>query len=269
MKRSLKYFAALPLLALTFVTKSDAQIISRGDLFGPGAPPPFVGVFAGLGKHAQQGTFNATCGCTFENGDGNGLLAGAFFELPIDYEWAVGLALGFDAKHTASTVSQPDTAIVQDDQGNTDLAVLDINRTSSITTKYLMIAPYAQYQFFRMGPFIQAGPSIGVLIGSDYQQNRNLQQTDAVINGQQAHNLRFQNGTLTQPIDASQPIPDVSGLRLGLLVSAGYNIQVSERSVFSPLLTYDFPLTVISTTRATGWKIGSLYASAEIKFRLD
>src|SRR5438874_75832 len=111
MKQSLKYFAALPLLlALIIPGSGHAQIISRGDLFGPGAPPPFVGVFAGLGKHAQQGTFNATCGCSFENGDGNGLLAGAFFELPIDYEWAVGLSVGYDGKHTASSVLKTETA---------------------------------------------------------------------------------------------------------------------------------------------------------------
>jgi hypothetical protein len=132
-----------------------------------------------------------------------------------------------------------------------------------------MIAPYAQYQFFRMGPFIQAGPAIDVLIGSDYNQNRELSQTQAVVNGHTANNLRFQNGTLTEPIELPQEIPGVSGLRLGLLLSAGYNIQVSERSVFSPLLTYDFPLTVITNTNASGWKIGSIYASAELKFRLD
>jgi hypothetical protein len=269
MKRSLKYFAALPLLAFTFVSKSDAQIISRGDLFGPGAPPPFVGLFAGLGKHAQQGTFSASCGCTFESGDGNGLLAGAFFELPIDYEWAIGLAAGYDGKHTATKVDRNEEAIVQDQNGNTDKAILEVDRTSSIKTNYLLIAPYAQYQFFRMGPFVQAGPAIDVLIGSTYEQNRELVQTKATINGQLATNLRFQNGTTTEPIDTQQEIPGVAGLRLGLLISAGYNIQVSERSVFSPLLTYDFPLTTISTTNANGWKIGSLYASAEIKFRLD
>jgi hypothetical protein len=53
------------------------------------------------------------------------------------------------------------------------------------------------------------------------------------------------------------------------LLSAGYNIQVSERSVFSPLITYDFPLTATGNTGGSSWKIGSLYATAELKFRLD
>lgn len=274
MKHSLKYFATpaftLALLLALFVPAiGHAQIISRGDLFGPGAPPPFAGVEVGLGKHAQQGFFDASCGCKFENGEGSGLIASAFFELPLDYEWAIGLKGSFDAKNTSSAVSLNDTAVVQDNSGHTDTAVLNVNRTSAISTRYIVVAPYAQYQFFRMGPFLQAGPSIGFLIGSKYEQNRELNTTEANINGNRVTNLRFQNGTLTEPIDKPQDIPDVSGLRIGILLSAGYNIQVSERSVFSPLLTYDFPLTVISNTRASGWKIGSLYASAEIKFRLD
>src|SRR5205823_6565818 len=77
---------------------SHAQILSRGDLFGPGAPPPMAGIQVGLGEHTQQGTFTADCGCTFESGTGSGFLGMALFELPLDYEWAVGIMIGPDFK---------------------------------------------------------------------------------------------------------------------------------------------------------------------------
>jgi hypothetical protein len=271
MKHSLKFFAALPLLALSFfASPGKAQIISRGDLFGPGAPPPMFGVEIGLGKHSQQGSFQASCGCTFDQGDGNGILGDLFFELPIDYEWAVGLKAGYDHKHVTSNAVVSEVAVVQDAAGNTDTAIFsDIGRTSSVTTKYIIVEPYAQYQFFRMGPFVQAGPSLGFLIGSSFEQDRVLNTTHARVQGQDVQNLRFENGTTTEQINPPAPIVGASGMRLGIVLSAGYNIQVSERSVFSPLISYDLPLTVISTTNATGWKIGSVYASALLKFRLD
>lgn len=259
------------LLMLILPERSHAQILSRGDLFGPGAPPPMIGVEAAFGKHAQQGTFSANCGCTFENGSGAGFMGAAFFELPINYEWAIGLKLGADWKNTLSTANVLEQAIVQGVVSGTldTIAAMSLDRISAVSTTYFNVLPYAQYQFFRMGPFVQAGLQVGFLMSNHFTQQRELTQTSfTTISGGHIDNLRFQNGTVDATIDDTL-ISGVSGMRLGLVLSAGYNVQVSERSVFAPMVSYDFPLTAIRTTNASGWKIASLYASAELKFRLE
>src|SRR5579883_509648 len=73
-----------------------AQILSRGDMFAPGAPPPLIGIELGLGAHRQQGTYQAACLCTFSDGSESGFLGGLLFELPLDYTWTVGLGMKFD-----------------------------------------------------------------------------------------------------------------------------------------------------------------------------
>ena len=55
-------FALLLLLA---ASPLRAQILSRGDLFGPGAPPPMIGVELGLGTHSQNGKFRQSANANF------------------------------------------------------------------------------------------------------------------------------------------------------------------------------------------------------------
>ncbi len=265
---------ALLVLALGLLPRlapvAHAQILSRGNLFGPGAPPPMAGIEIGFGQHAEQGNLQCDCGSNFTTGTGTGLLGSLLFELPLDYTWAIGIKGGVDFKNfsTNGTINEVVIVIPPDPQLQPDTTAMYVQRTGKITATYLGFAPYVQYQFFRMGPFVQAGLDVGFLIGNNLSQSRTLLTTSITKPGDTLNNLTFTNGTTTESIQegANQ---NVNTLRLGLLLSAGYNIQVSDRSVFCPLLTYDFPLTTTGNTAASNWKIGSLYATAELKFRLD
>ncbi|HET6401597.1 MAG TPA: hypothetical protein VFH95_09380 [Candidatus Kapabacteria bacterium] len=259
--------AMLLLFAWCAPSTAHAQILSRGNLFGPGAPPPMVGVEIGFGQHAQQGTLDCNCGALFTGGTGTGLLGSVLFELPVNYEWAIGIKGGIDFKNFKTTTDLPENVIVELPNGDTAPVNMVMTRLGQLKATYFDVAPYGQYQFFRMGPFVQAGLDIGFLVSESLTQNRELITTSATIGGQTVNNLTFTNGTLEEPVP--QTSTGFNSLRFGLLLSAGYNIQLSERSVFSPLLTYDFPLTATGNTNGSAWKIGSLYATAEIKFRLD
>ena len=249
---------------------AEAQFLSRGNVFGPGAPPPLAGIELGFGNHSQQGSYNADCGCTFTNGTGTGLVLSLVFELPLSYEWAVGVKGGIDFRNTTSEQGVKDVAVVSAANGTVDtLMSVPINRVGAVKTTYFALTPYLQYQFFRMGPFVQVGPSFGFLVANKFTQTRQLLQTTATINGKDYPNLRFQSNGTTEEVVQDGAITDVNGLRLGLGVSAGYNVSVSERSILTPQLTYDLPLSTIRSTNATDWKIGSLYASAVLKFKLD
>jgi len=259
---------------LLFASTTSAQILSHGDLFGPGAPPPMIGLQIGLGQHAQQDTFQGNCNCTFENGTGSGLLAMGLFELPLDYEWAVGLMVGPDFKNFNVSAPVNEVGVVKYVVNGVEkvdsTSVIPLQRTADVKTTYLAILPYVQYQFFRMGPFLQGGLDVGYLMASKFSQNRDLLNDALVLpNGDHVQNLRFSNGTKSESLQDENPITGVSKIRLALVISAGYNLAVSERSVFSPLLSYDFPLTTIRNENAANWKIGSLYASAVLKFKLD
>jgi hypothetical protein len=90
--RNIKRIALLSLLiAGAFAPAVKGQILSRGNLFGPGAPPPMVGIEIGLGQHTEQGNLACDCGANFSGGTGTGLLGNLLFELPLDYDWAVGI----------------------------------------------------------------------------------------------------------------------------------------------------------------------------------
>jgi hypothetical protein len=271
MKRIL-YVSLVAMAAIAaFQTRSDAQILSRGDLFGPGAPPPMVGIEFGLGKHQQQGTFDADCGCTFENGTGTGFLGNLLFELPLDYEWALGIKAGIDFKNTTSRRAVFDTAVIEFPEEESDtVSALGFDRVGDVKATYLNFSPFVQYQFFRMGPFLQAGVGIGLLVANHFTHHRELGSTEGkLLDGRTIPDLRFKStGTLEETMQDGE-ISDVNKLRLGIALSAGYNVGVTERSVLTPMLTYDLPLSTLKDKQASGWKIGSLYASAVLKFKLD
>lgn len=274
MKYEMKKHILAPMLLLVAAVfcapAVKAQILSRGNLFGPGAPPPMAGIEIGFGQHAEQGNLHCDCGADFASGTGTGLIGSVLFELPLDYEWAIGVKANIDFKNLTTSENLNQTVIVVQ-RNSTQLDTLDmyLQRIGKITATYVGFAPYAQYQFFRMGPFVQAGLDVAFLVGNNLRQDRTLLQTSATLaDGTQVNNLTFPNGTETDNIQEGANT-SVNTLRLGLLLSAGYNIQVSDRSVFSPLLTYDFPLTATGNTSVSNWRIGSLYATAELKFRLD
>jgi hypothetical protein len=269
--RNIKRIALLSLLiAGAFAPAVKGQILSRGNLFGPGAPPPMVGIEIGLGQHTEQGNLACDCGANFSGGTGTGLLGNLLFELPLDYDWAIGVKAGIDFKNFSTTGIVNDVVIVE--PANTsqyDTVSMNISRVGTIKATYLSFAPYVQYQFFRMGPFVQAGVDFGILIANNLTQDRQLIQNYVTPAGQPTiYNLTFTNGTNEEVIQNGTQTA-VNTLRIGLLLSAGYNIAVSERSVFAPLLTYDFPVTSTGNTTLSNWKIGSLYFSGELKFRLD
>ena len=95
-----------------------AQLLSGGNGIAPGAPPPMVGVELGLGLHTQGGTFQASCNCEFASGSGAGFLGGLLFDLPLDYEWTVGIGAKFDLIKYSSTTNVVDQATITYNNSN-------------------------------------------------------------------------------------------------------------------------------------------------------
>jgi hypothetical protein len=267
----LKFLAIAVVLSLPVV--SNAQLISHGDLFGPGAPPALFGIELGFGSHQQQGSFQAICRCEFPQASGTGFLGSLVFEQPLSYEWVVGIKGGIDFKNTVGRTPVVDTATIRfPDPKNGDsvtLGTISFDRIGTIKTTYFSLTPFVQYQFFRLGPFIQAGLGVSFLVANHFTHQRELTSSTAhLADGSTIANLRFENGTMDETLEDG-PITGVKSLRLGGLVSAGYDISVNDRAVIAPMITYDFPLTTIRDNLATNWKIATLYGSVELKYKLN
>lgn len=274
MNKVIQAFAGVVFTGLLglLTTTADAQILSRGDLFGPGAPPPMIGLELGVGAHQQVGTFQAACGCSFETGDGKGFLGNVVFELPVNYEVAFGVKAGIDFKNTSGVAYVHDTSVIRFVRNGDSLTTtgrVDFNRNGNVSTTYLDFTPYARYQFYRDGPFVQVGPSVGILMSNHFTHTRELQKTTATLeDGTTIDNIKFENGTREETLEDG-PVTNAKSIRLAALLTGGYDFAVSERSVMSPMFTIDLPLSTIRDDAASGWKMMSFYASVALKFKLD
>lgn len=274
-------FALLLLLAAPL----NAQILSRGDLFGPGAPPPMIGVELGLGSHQQNGTFQAICKCTFPAASGLAFLGGLLFELPVSYEWTFGLGLKIDFKSYSSSTTVNDTATVTNNNDNSVASgSFNFQRNGSIKETFFTIAPFVRYEFFRNGPFLQVGPGIGILIASNFTHTRVLNSTTITLTTHKVgstladstftlSNVRFQNQTREEQLESGK-IANAGTTRISALLTAGWDIPVGDNAVIAPMISYDLPFTLVrpnsvGANGADNWKITSLYFSAGLKYKLE
>ena len=269
-------------LAQTFDNFGD-HFSSRGDLFGPGAPPPMIGVELGLGFHQQLGTFEASCRCEFSGCSGTGFLGGLLFELPVNYEWTFGLGAKFDFKTLNCTTSVKDTATVTfSENNNVASGTFFFERDGSVKETFLTLAPFIRYELARNGPFVQVGPGIAFLLSSSFIHKRvlttstiTLTPVDSPFTPFPIDQVRFQNGTREETLQSGK-IDRVNGTRISALATAGWNIPVGEHAVIAPMITIDFPLTKVrddldasQPNGSQNWKIFSYYFSVGLKYKLE
>jgi hypothetical protein len=264
---------------MLLVAPLRAQILSRGDLFGPGAPPPMIGVELGLGQHMQNGTFQAICQCEFAQATGIGFLAGLLFELPVSYQWTFGLGVKFDFKGYTAVTSVTDQVSVTytssiPGHDSVSSGQLPLERDGKIKETFLVLAPFIRYEFFRNGPFVQVGPGFGFLLSSNFTHTRILTSSTVTLSDNTTiSNIRFDNGTREQELENGK-IANVNPLRISALVTAGWNIPVGDNAMLAPMVTLDFPFTpvrpnFVGISGANNWKITSLYFSAGLKYKLE
>jgi hypothetical protein len=273
MKR-IGFFALLGLLSISSLP-GFAQILSRGDYFGPGALPSSVGVELGLGLHREEGNFQALCNCTFAEGTGSGLLAALTFNLPLDYEWSLGVKAGIDFKGFTTEALVVDVATIRyQNNDSVGQGRIRFRRNGDIAATYFTVAPAVKYQFLRGGPFLQAAAGISFLMSSKFVHKRELMSTSAELLDVDGNviavipDVAFETGTREETLEDGE-IESVKGLRLGVLLTGGYDIAVSDKAILSPMLTYDLPISTVRDERAQDWKISSLLFSVGLKYLLD
>jgi hypothetical protein len=261
----------LLLAAVTgFSSTASAQLFSRGDLFGPGAMPPMLSIEGGFGQHIQAGTYDAACNCTFDGQTGNGFLANIMYELPLDYTWIIGIKGGVDFKGLTGNELLPEQAVERYAYNGDSLALSNatFDRTAQVSATYLGIVPFVKYQFARLGPFVQLGPSIQFLVSSNFTHRRELLSGRFTDKDGNTYPVTFNNGEQTEVLEEGE-MTTANGMRLSLQITGGYDIEISDHSLLAPMITYELPFTTVRDDHANNWKINSLFGSIAIKFRMD
>lgn len=259
------------LAVLLFTSAVQGQILSRGDLFGPGAPPARAGLEIGLGLNRQEGTFQAACDCEFSDGKGTGFIGNLVFELPLDYDWAVTFKVGLNAMSAASDEIVVDNATIRYEPGDSIASgQIKFNRHGDVSTSYLTFLPGVKYQFFRGGPFLQLSAGIGLLMSSKFTHTRTLLSSTVVMeDGTVLEDVTFENGTLEETLEDGE-IANVEKMRISAILGGGYDIPLSDKALITPMVSYDFPFSTIrKDATANGWKISSLQLMLGIKFILE
>jgi hypothetical protein len=254
---------------------ADAQLFSRGDLFGPGALPPMFSIEAGFGQHVQGGTFDCDCGVTFSGQSANGFLANLMYELPLDYSWVIGLKGGIDFKGLkGSQLKNEDLVVTFADRGDslTIREGMSVERTDVVDLTYVGFTPFIKYQFSRVGPFVQMGPNIQFLVSSHILHRRELIAPYTIDRGKPGEPdlvpIKFNNGERFEILQ-DEELTTANGTRISLQVTGGWDFELSEHSLISPMITYELPFTTVRDDLADNWKITSLYGSVAMKFRLN
>ena len=266
-------FSVLLLSGASFVAQdANAQLFSRGDLFGPGALPPMFSIEGAFGQHIQGGSYDCDCGAVFTGQTDNGFLANLMYELPLDYSWVIGLKGGIDFKGLkGDRIMNEDMVVTWRNAGDSLSLDLNepINRTVTVNLTYVGFTPFVKYQFARVGPFVQMGPNFQFLVSSHLRHQRELMVTSVPYGDPpQQVPIRFNNGETIEVLQ-DEEMTTANGMRISLQVTGGWEFELSEHSLIAPMITYELPFTTVRDDLASDWKITSLYGSLAIKFRMD
>ena len=271
MKRNLFIISLFVVVAAATASTVDAQILSRGDFFGPGAPPARAGVELGLGLQTQSGVYNAQCNCAFSDGKGSGFLGDFVFELPVSYDWAISFKAGIFLFHNSGDLLITDEASVRYEPGDSVATVkLNLNRHIDVKATYLMLMPGIRYQFFRGGPFVSAHAGIGFLLSSHFTQLRELtSSTVTLLDGTKLDNVRFENGTREETLQDGK-LENAVTTRFSAMIGAGYDLPVSDKALLTPMVQFELPFTKISNDPlALNWKISQIMLMVGLKYILE
>jgi hypothetical protein len=271
------HFPWLKMLSLCalFIAPTSSAVAQEG---APLLVPPVekmqisVGAQGGWMKNTQSGSFQSNCGCTFENGKGNSGTGSVFIELGAIDNISLGINFGFDYNSISSSVLVNDTATLTfSNNSEVTSGRFAFLRNTSANASYIFAAPYVKVSPLGLGFYIKASPEFGYLTNSNFTESRELQNSKIIIISQMGDTVildkvRFQNGGSSETLQDSL-ISDAKSLRVSILLSAGYDVPITKNLSLFPEVTYDLPLTNVSSSpKASNWKVSSYSFNLGMKY---
>lgn len=220
----------------------------------------FVGLGLGALFFQHNGEFipdPEVCNCTF--GDLDDVKFHYAGELSIQYP-KLGFALKLLIQYQDfSGVFQYQTRLSSVLGGDNQDVSIDFEKTSNVELSYLSVAPGFAYYFPRSDGFVLGGIDFSFPIENQYD---NLERILTPGFAYDSLGTQFDHTFLEK-----SEIPEVAGVRIGLMFALGYDFKLTNRFYLTPQVGATLPLTPISD-RHESWKVTSEYGLLIIKYRL-
>lgn len=209
------------------------------------------------------GKINNPCGCPFDSGSGTGFNSTISAERSLGLGFSAGIKTRYSHKNISSSIPRDETVIILSADGNADSTTILTTNKLDASISYIGVTPFVEYKIPKIGIFLQTGVGAMFPVSSSIKQIRQLNQTSVVLNGQVVRDLKFQNGSTTEPIEAEDPMSNLNSPQYYASMWLGGEIKVVEDVLYGAV-TYDLPLTDVRTSDS--WKIASLGAVIGMKF---
>jgi hypothetical protein len=247
------YLVAVPGVQAQF--RTEFQAAPPPGVLSPDPSVWWIGPQLGINIVSHKGDFVSDfCQCSFENGSGIGVSAG------FEFGHMLSPVFGIAAKVIYSNMSADYSYIINrlalllpDDEW----VLADFERKNEVRLGYFMINPVLQ---FHPVPafYLFAGPAIGVKTAG------NRTYTLTVVDERYFWGLGDPTTKIVE--QDSREIPEVEGTRVDLRAGLGANIRFGRKFLFSPEVSYNMPLSKISSD--DNWKAEAIHIIGVFKFEL-
>lgn len=206
---------------------------------------------------ALPGVDNCIDSGRFDGGSGGGFIAAAVARyIPAEGEGflssvAYGVRIGF-AQATTSFETTERIGSAADEQGRVESVIAAYTVETTIST--LLVEPSAQYRIGALD--LNLGLSLGYTLGGDFSQSERIASPS---------DARYADGTSERNVSAGSFASDnLSALRGGVTIGAGYEIAVSPLITVVPEISYLVALG--SPVRDVDWSPNELRGGISILF---
>lgn len=253
------------LFALVFCSSLQAQPFAAEsapmpDVLGPAPVIWDLGLQLGMNLNQHTGDFQTQiCNCTFANGSGKGVLLGA--ELSHKFNDDVGFAFKFlydDKRATYDRRTREETLVLVVDESGKFVSTqlpLDYNNIADVRFSYAVFNPVIEI-FPLWGLYILAGPAVGIRLKSTYEYKKSF-----VDPG-----YYFIDNDQPENTIESADIPGSESIRIDIRAGLGYNLKLSRTAYFAPEVSFDYPISKISSD--DNWFARALHVVGVLKIRL-
>ncbi len=273
----------LCILALYPASSFGQKVTDTGPLSTPLDPGVAVdtinvGIVIGPGWNIQSGEAFVYCDeCLFEGGAGSGFLFGILAEYGVSESVIIGSRFMIEGRGMLAEYTElgvPTTMITQ--TTNEEIVVdIDFLHELDMSVTMLDISPYIQWYPFG-GLFLQAGPSLGLALSSEYTHKQTVLTRQTVgpsgeiieITPNTDPQLAPEGATLEgYSVVWTEEVRDVVTPQLGINTGIGFDIEFGEDVFFTPLYVYRTPLGLWSE-HGNDFKLAASQLLFSLKWKL-
>lgn len=245
--------AATPKLSAQF--RSEWAAAPPPSVLSPDPSAWWIGPQLGANLVTHDGDFiTEFCKCAFEDGSGVGVTAGIEIGHMLSPMFGIALKALYVGMGADYNYFFMDEALLKD---TGEMVEARFERQNRVELGYLMLHPVLQFHPFR-GGYLFLGPAAGI----------NTTGTTEYTVKPADDRYEFDFGDPTQRLveEDSGEIPEVEKLRMDFRFGVGANIRLGRSFLFSPEVSYNLPLSKISSD--DNWEAKAIHLIGVFKFEL-